>query len=498
MINNSTKETIRVYFSFYLSVILHFVFFLILFFPISKQLGIICGIHIPVEIEEKERSLSFEFDLEGGSSSEEQVQKTKTQDSTEKETGKVQGKNPSFDSDKYKEGEWKDLVENLEKTKDLRKNFLDTKDKLLLGNNYSESYVNRNRHYEDMIVKEILPTLFSIDKPFSEEIKKAVDNLERHRERNRIVEEFRNPDFQNPMRMEIEKKIAKPKFAPLEMDSKEREEYFDNILTETKEEQLNEFINRFSNYDPNEGDLPLVYRDLYYKNLQRLAYTFSSDPTYFSIDYFEENLNKEDYLKNAMELASKFKGTKTGTEILFTILDIFEIQERALLQLFQVKEHLKTIDPNSKEIRIETLKRIVEKYDKVLAEKKIENFSIAQDLYHKKKLQIVDFLLENQKDYRSSDAHFEKGRILWERGIQKNDDTLIRQAVDEWKLSRDDSKSSSEFLNKKTLNEVLQIFEKQGKNQNTISQINLALQMRLRESMEEKRKREERLLWKKQ
>jgi hypothetical protein len=60
-----------------------------------------------------------------------------------------------------------------------------------------------------------------------------------------------------------------------------------------------------------------MFRDLYYKNLQRLAYTFSPDSTYFSIDYLQENLNKEDYLREFNESSfAELKGTKTATEIL--------------------------------------------------------------------------------------------------------------------------------------------------------------------------------------
>jgi hypothetical protein len=83
-----------------------------------------------------------------------------------------------------------------------------------------------------------------------------------------------------------------------------------------------------------------------------LAYGFSNDTTYFTADYFEENLNKEDYLRNSMALASKYKGKKTSTEILFSILDIYEIQQRAIEEYYKNLEIQKNLSPKDKnEIR---------------------------------------------------------------------------------------------------------------------------------------------------
>ena len=63
----------------------------------------------------------------------------------------------------------------------------------------------------------------------------------------------------------------------------------------------------------------MAIRELYYQNLQRLAYVFSPDPTYFMLDYFQENLNKEDFLKNSLYLVSKNLGSKAATEMLLLL-----------------------------------------------------------------------------------------------------------------------------------------------------------------------------------
>jgi hypothetical protein len=414
---------------------------------------------------------------------------------------KLGGRSESnFDAGKYKNTEWEKLVENLEKTKDLRKNFLESYNNIIKEGISSDLYVKRFRHFEDMIVKDVLPTIYGIEKPFEEEIKKAENELEHHNERNRIIEEFRNPEFKEPNKVTIEKENNK-KLQQLNMPESERDDYFDSILSIRKEDQLNEFISRFSGYDPDKGDLPLVYRDLYYKNLQRIAYTFSGDPTYFATDYFEENLNKEDYLKNALDLVSKMKNTKTASEILFTILDIYEIQERAINQVFQSREFLKTIDPKlNKEIRVETIKRVIEKYSPIFAQKKIENFADVQRHYHKKKLEIIDYLINTSpSNYRGADAHFEKGRLLWERGLQLNDKTILEKAVAEWKeIESISKKENDDFLNSKTfqlIQPLLSEFTQSNNSQATINQLNMFLQTRMSDVLEAKRKREEKLLW---
>src|SRR5690606_11159255 len=102
-----------------------------------------------------------------------------------------------------------------------------------------------------------------------------------------------------------------------------------------KTQQLSNFINRYFQYDPNEGDLPIATRELYFKNLERLLYSFSSDQTYLYLDFYLENLNKADFLYQALNQAARLDGTKTATELLFTIERIYEIQQRAWKAYFE-------------------------------------------------------------------------------------------------------------------------------------------------------------------
>jgi hypothetical protein len=124
-----------------------------------------------------------------------------------------------------------------------------------------------------MVVKDVFPTINSIEKDFSEEITLSEEVLENHNIRNEIIEDFRNQNEEERVELEISKNVnnkKNPKKPILKMSKEERDSYFDSSLTKTKENQLSDFLDKFAGYDPQEGDLPLVFRDLYYKNLQRL------------------------------------------------------------------------------------------------------------------------------------------------------------------------------------------------------------------------------------
>ncbi|GBF50783.1 hypothetical protein LPTSP4_23100 [Leptospira ryugenii] len=469
----------------------------------SPYRTLLCGPPwIYAEEESKEVELSFEFGGKWGEGSPKGSQEEGQENESEDEGGEREGK--GFSSEKYKDGKWEELVENLESTSDLRKKFKEEYDKVPLNSGVADSYIKRNREYEDIIVKEVLPTLSTIRDPFKVDLDSAEDNLILHKERNRIIEEFRKGGEElNPITMKISKEGDTIKKTPLEMGKSERSQYLDRTIKQKKEKQLEEFSSRFMGYDPDKGDLSLFVRDLYYENLQRLAYPFSSDPTYFTIDYFQENLNKEDFLKQMMALLAENLGTKVGTEILFTLENIYEIQARALFELFQSVPIVNAASPEQKEtIRYETLRRVIEKYKPILKSKKISDIAIVQKLYAKKRLEIIDTLIQNSpKSYRLKDAYFEKGRILWEMGRAENEDRYLEEALSVWaKIPQE--REEGDFLLKKafeTLSFVLKDGELRESSGNisdiSKSRIDYVLKERLMEAMNQKKLREDRLLW---
>jgi len=418
-------------------------------------------------------------------------------------SGKQQLGAKSFDFDKEK---WGDLVNQLKKADGL-KGFKQKFEDLIGNKDVSESYIYRGRHYEDITVKEVFPTLSTINNDFKQIIKEAPKDLDYYNERNKVINNFRKWKEGDISDKRIETKIisenAGGRKPVLKFSKEERKKYFDSTLRIPKEEQLYNFVKKYFKYDPDKGDLPVATRELYYENLQRLAYTFSSDPTYFYLDYFEENLNKEDFLKNALNQVSELKGSKTMTEILFALLYIYEIQQRAWSFYFEVEKILPQMSKEKKEqLRVETLRRVVQKYKPALDKKGIKNYSELADLYTKKREEIIDFILVNSpKNYRSNDALFEKGRLKWEQGVNLQNESLLSEAVSIWSRIPDSSKDGKEnFLNKETIEKIKPLLNQYMNNdplyklqiQNSIHNI---INSRQFERLNEKRIREEKLLW---
>lgn len=256
-------------------------------------------------------------------------------------------------------------------------------------------------------------------------------------------------------------------------------------------------------YDPNKGDLNLFVRDLYYENLQRLAYPFSNDMSYFAIDYFQENLNKEDFLRQMMAALSSQLGTNTGTEILFTIENIYYVQGKALEQYFRVREYLKYSTPEQKQtIRYETLRQVEAKYKKLLQEKKISNVIEAEDAYVKKRIDILDTLIKNTPNhYRERDGLFEKAKLLWEYGQWKQDSKLQSDALKFfYKIPK--VPNNGDFLNQHAFDSIELLLREAGDpvdvsnlSEQTKHQIEYILRTRMEEVMTKKKQREDRLLW---
>ncbi|HRG47612.1 MAG TPA: hypothetical protein PLX69_12765 [Leptospiraceae bacterium] len=498
----------RLYISFYISLLMHLSISLLVIFPFSHAMELICGIDEPVLIKEEisnwEELLSMEFSTESESDALEAGDKSgfkgNSKDESNEDNADVASK---LDLDSLEKNGWKDLVKRLKDTKGLRKNFKEDFENIIKDGTVAESYIRRQRSYEDIIVKEVFPTIHSIEKPFQEDIKNSPEELAKYEERNEIIKKFRNEieDDNEAISAKITKddQLLKLK-PPLKISEADKKKYFDNTLILPKEEQLSDFIEKFLGHDPDKGDLPLMFRDLYYQNLQRLAYTFSSDSTYFSIDYLQENLNKEDYLKNSMNLLSELKGTKTATEILFTLENIYEIQSNAIGQFFINENNLKQLpSEQKKQIRVETLRQTVERYAPILRDKKIKSHEDALKLYHRKKLEIMDYLLANTpENYRRSDAIFEKGRILWDRGMKTGSNREKKEAVQVWGLIAN-TPNSGDFLNKEIFQQMIPFIQewKVSSSAQADMQISSLLMMRLSPSLNEKKLREDQLLWKK-
>ena len=477
--------------AFFISLFFHFILlFLVSYYSIPDyKTLVICG--LPPKEKKEDLEISFElnrFSLEKGKKKQTVAQ------------GEGDG-NSDIDIGLTKEEQeqWKKLLKKLQTTKNLRNSFLEDFTNII-NHKVPESYIYREREYEDIIVKEVLPTLRKIDRPFTENIQNAKKELKNYKERNKIIEKFRNQERSknfNSILIDENKEINYKK-PVLKINKAKRQDYLDKTIQLSKEEIFENFKNKFMSYDPNKGDLPIFIRELYYENLQRLAYFFSSDETYFSLDYLQESLNKEDFLKNSMFYLSEFQGSKTATELLFIVENIYEIQQRTMKIYFRNKKKLKDSHKNSKQIRVHTIKKVIENYQNLMRKKNIQNYKEAEILYFQKRIEITNYLIKNTpNNYRIKDALFEKGKILWEHYRISKKQNLKLQAIKNWQKISNITDSKGDFLYEEIFNKLkpyLRIIQKTQRDELEF-QVSLLLNEDERKHIQKKEKREKKLLW---
>ncbi len=428
----------------------------------------------------------------------------------------LSNKSPNGQNDDFLTGDldvdqekWGDLLERLENNANLTSAFKQVYEDFRPENKTSRSYIYRDRRQEDIVVKEVFPTIYTIDKDFSEILNAAPKDLSDHNKRNEIIQEFRKLKKgkrpTNALKIHLSDEDDKVQKTPLNFPKEQRKEYFDETLVLAKEVQLNNFIRHYFSYDPNDGDLPIATRELYYDNLQRIAYIFSNDPTYFYLDYFLENLNKEDFLKNSLYQAATLDKTKTQTELLFAIEDIYHIQQRAWNYYFRFEDmDSKLPEERKNRLRNETLRRVHERYKGVLKDKGISNDDDILALYSRKRMEIMDYVINNSPEgYRKNDALFEQAFITWQEGIIANLDEKKISAIAQWlsiSIEGYSAEAHADFLSYDALNMLVPLLKEYlGADQATQrivqAKIQFTLTQRNQSKLVAKQVREERLLW---
>lgn len=496
------------------SVLLHYLF--IMYFPIEwlEKLSVFQN-----ELSDKNYSIQQEMEvtLIGNSKANKSLESDQG-DQMSSESGNSQG---DFSDELNQEGldqegldteKWGDLIHRLDANTGFKDKYTESYDDLIENSKVGNSYIHRDRKNEDIVVKEVFPTIYSIDQSFEDTLKVAPKKLDEFVERNDIIEQYRsqNSDEKTQLTVKLLSKDSAANLGPLKFPPAERQAFFDKTLSLDKTEQLSSFIKKYFSYDPNEGDLPIATRELYSENLERLLYSFSSDPTFFYLDFYLENLNKEDFLHNALSQASLLDGTKTASELLFSIERIYEIQQRAWGAYFDFDLLFQNIPPERRErLRVETLKRVNERYKEVLRKKDIKSFTDIKEKYLKRRYEIIEHIVNNTPDaYRLPDALFERAVILWEMGLQNNDEKAKQQAINQWQALIDEAKKtnfspsaySSDFINLphlRLLDALLRVYQNEPADRKAIreKQISDALMQRRSEQFTKKRAREKRILW---
>jgi len=406
---------------------------------------------------------------------------------------------------------WGDLIDRLEENTGFQDGFEQTYEDLIEKSQVGKSYVYRNRHHEDIVVKDVFPTIHSINESFEDVLNVAPEQLNEFEKRNDIIEQYRsqNSNEQTMLTVEIIPEQGSEDLGPLHFPEAERQQYFDKTLRVDKTQQLSNFIDKYFQYDPSEGDLPIATRELYSKNLERVLYTFSTDPTYHYLDFYLENLNKEDFLHNALSQASKLDGSKTATELLFAIERIHEIQQRAWGTFYDFKSLYESIPPQKRNrLRVETLRRANERYRDVLKNKGITNYGEIEKKYLQRRYEILDHIVKNTPGtYRLQDALFEQGAVLWEMGQKNNDESLTLLAVVQWqslisnaKQNNFDENAYDDFINLKHLKHLdalLNMYQNEHSTRKAVrvQQINNLLRQRDYPRHMLKRQREKKFLW---
>ena len=229
------------YISFYFAVIGHVTF---LAFAFNNRLwdegNFYCNVYIPVlqvQLPNAEPSIDLPKNTEKGDSDSQYKGELKAKEENE---GNKDGKGKFESSYDYDKNEWKDLIERLEKTKGLRNNYTEDYEDLLENSGISDSYIQRKRHYEDIIVKDVFPSLEDIEKPFEQVIRQSPETLLKYNKRNQIIEDYRK--WANGQEVAPAKTVKilnqdEQKNTPLNFPKNERMKYLDSTLKEPKETQ---------------------------------------------------------------------------------------------------------------------------------------------------------------------------------------------------------------------------------------------------------------------
>jgi len=409
------------------------------------------------------------------------------------------------------EDEWADLMQSLEDNTGFSSDFEKTYDDIISNGSVKDGYIYRDRHHEDIVIKEVFPTVYDIEKPFEDIIEESSLRLDQYKRRNEIIEQYRSQkqEIKTELLVTLLSNETQKNLGPLDFPPESRQKFFDSTLQVSKEKQLSDFIGQYFQYDPDKGDLPITVREFYTNNLERLVYTFSGDRNYFYLDFYLENLNKEDFLHHALSQAGELQGTKTSTELLLVIERLYEIQQRAWANYFEFDKKFDKLPADKKlSLRVETLRRVNEKYKNILNEKGFTEFSSLEEKYQEKRQEILSYIIANTPDnYRMHDALFEQAEVLWQIGLKKNDTAKKNQAIEQWSYlinlaDKNDLLPSEKenFLNLKylpILDEKLRAYTQapiDGRAKYE-RKINLYLKQRPIKRLQRKREREAKLLW---
>jgi len=249
----------------------------------------------------------------------------------------------------------------------------------------------------------------------------------------------------------------------LKASNDEIQKILDDLMLLPEDEQLLYFKeNYLEEYDPDDGNLPVLTKEFFYENLSNVIIII--DDISASFTYIEEIFYNRPYDRYFQSYYKENQGTKTGLEFLFCLASLYDFERRGLAYLSDSYEEAKRLlkDPYSQSdafnIRAKAFV-IKEVFEEIILEIKNRGYNSLDevlDRYREEQKEIYSIIIRKSREARNQGL-FTLGCLYWDEG-------QYDLAFKEWRKI-DDSYPSQAFQ------EIREFFSNNDYSQEMISQV---------------------------
>lgn len=249
----------------------------------------------------------------------------------------------------------------------------------------------------------------------------------------------------------------------LKASNDEIQKILDDLMLLPEDEQLLYFKeNYLEEYDPDDGNLPVLTKEFFYENLSNVIIII--DDISASFTYIEEIFYNRPYDRYFQSYYKENQGTKTGLEFLFCLASLYDFERRGLAYLSDSYEEAKRLlkDPYSQSdafnIRAKAFV-IKEVFEEIILEIKNRGYNSLDevlDRYREEQKKIYSMIIRKSREARNQGL-FSLGCLYWDEG-------QYDLAFKEWRKI-DDSYPSQAFQ------EIREFFSSHDYSQEMISQV---------------------------
>lgn len=225
----------------------------------------------------------------------------------------------------------------------------------------------------------------------------------------------------------------------------EIQKILDDLMLLPEDEQLLYFKeNYLDEYDPEDGNLPVLTKEFFYENLSNVIIII--DDVSASFTYIEEIFYNRPYDRYFQSYYKENQGTKTGLEFLFCLASLYDFERRGLAYLSDSYEEAKRLlkDPYSQSdafnIRAKAFV-IKEVFEEIILEIKNRGYNSLDevlDRYREEQKKIYSMIIRKSREARNQGL-FSLGCLYWDEGRydlafkewRKIDDSYPSQAFQE-------------------------------------------------------------------